>query len=217
MDLIKRPKQVQRAEKAYLSNEKYQDFSEQQFKNIYEYLDTIISKSNDSSPIGTGMDYYGLEAPEGYMFADGSAISRTEYSELFKVIGTMYGIGDGVTTFNLPDKRERVSVMHKEGSTNGTSGALLSTIGSKGGEFEHQLTKDELPNITGTLPHIAYGEAKVGGVFSYYSSGHGVQSKNEGASSSTQNSSHYFMSFGSNVSHNNLQPYLVCNYIIKVK
>ena len=63
------------------------------------------------NPIGSGMDYYGTEAPANYMFADGRELSRTEYAELFAVIGTTYGAGDGSTTFNLPDKRERVTMM----------------------------------------------------------------------------------------------------------
>lgn len=44
MDLIKRPKKVQRAEKGYLTNEKYQDFAEEQFKTIYDKIDEIIKK-----------------------------------------------------------------------------------------------------------------------------------------------------------------------------
>lgn len=44
MDLIKRPKKVQRAEKGYLTNEKYQDYSEEQFKIIYDKIDEIIKE-----------------------------------------------------------------------------------------------------------------------------------------------------------------------------
>lgn len=44
MDLIKRPKKVQRAEKGYMTNEKYQDYSEEQFKTIYDKIDEIIKK-----------------------------------------------------------------------------------------------------------------------------------------------------------------------------
>lgn len=49
-------------------------------------------------------------APTGYLYEDGSAISRTTYSDLFTAIGTVYGVGDGSTTFNLPDSRETVNV-----------------------------------------------------------------------------------------------------------
>lgn len=46
MDLIKRPKKVAKQEKAYLTNEKYQDFAEKQFKEIYDKLDEIVKKIN---------------------------------------------------------------------------------------------------------------------------------------------------------------------------
>ena len=49
--------------------------------------------------------YAGPEPPEGYLYCDGSAIGRETYSELFEVIGTLYGAGDGAETFNLPDAR----------------------------------------------------------------------------------------------------------------
>lgn len=61
-------------------------------------------------PVGVGMDYWGNTAPTGWLFADGSAISRTTYADLFAVMGVSFGAGDGSTTFNLPDKRGRVSV-----------------------------------------------------------------------------------------------------------
>ena len=49
--------------------------------------------------------YAGLEPPEGYLYCDGSAIGRETYSELFEAVGTLYGAGDGVSTFELPDAR----------------------------------------------------------------------------------------------------------------
>jgi len=45
-------------------------------------------------------------APAGYLFCDGSAVSRTTYSRLFAAIGTTFGTGDGSTTFNIPDLRD---------------------------------------------------------------------------------------------------------------
>lgn len=49
--------------------------------------------------------YAGSEPPEGYLYCDGSAIGRETYKELFEAVGTLYGAGDGATTFNLPDAR----------------------------------------------------------------------------------------------------------------
>lgn len=47
MEKVKRPKQVQKTQKNYLSNEKYQDFAENQFKKIYDKLDEIVEKLNN--------------------------------------------------------------------------------------------------------------------------------------------------------------------------
>lgn len=60
------------------------------------------------SPIGTILPYGGATAPSGWFLCQGQAVSRTTYSELFAVIGTAFGAGDGSTTFNIPDMRESV-------------------------------------------------------------------------------------------------------------
>lgn len=58
-----------------------------------------------SAPVGALTPFAGSTPPAGYLACDGSAVSRTTYSALFAVIGTTYGVGDGSTTFNLPDAR----------------------------------------------------------------------------------------------------------------
>ena len=62
--------------------------------------DSLGSISN--VPIGGILQYGGLTAPTGYLICNGAVVSRTTYSALFQAIGTTYGIGDGVTTFQLP-------------------------------------------------------------------------------------------------------------------
>lgn len=54
--------------------------------------------------------FAGTVIPPNYLLCDGAAVSRTVYAELFDVIGTIYGIGDGTTTFNVPDLRGRVPI-----------------------------------------------------------------------------------------------------------
>ena len=63
----------------------------------------ILTAIYADSPIGAIVPYGGDTAPTGYLLCDGSAVSRTTYADLFAVIGTKYGSGDGSTTFNLPD------------------------------------------------------------------------------------------------------------------
>ena len=108
--------------------------------------------SGASIPIGGMIAYGGTAAPSGYHLCDGSAVSRTTFAGLFAVIGTAYGTGDGSTTFNLPDKRGRVSIGKDDmgGSaanrvTNGGSGITGTTLGASGG---NQLTQTHTHAVT---------------------------------------------------------------------
>ena len=104
--------------------------------------DANVSFDNE---IGSGGPFFGNFIPPGYMLCDGSAISRTTYSNLFGVIGTTYGIGDGSTTFNLPDMRGRFARGLDSGAgRDATPGRLL---GSTQGDS------------TRTLPFISYNLA----------------------------------------------------------
>ena len=97
--------------------------------------------------VGTIIAWGATDAPSGYLKCDGSAISRTTYANLFSVIGTRYGSGDGSTTFNLPNLIGRSPWMLST-TNNGSNG-----VGS-------------LPNITGKFAGGDVGE--IGGAF-YYS------------------------------------------------
>ena len=74
-------------------------------KSQLDALQTIITPC--LVPTGTILPFAGTTAPSGYLLCDGSAISRTTYADLFAVIGTIYGTGDGSTTFNVPDGADR--------------------------------------------------------------------------------------------------------------
>lgn len=85
------------------------------------------------APIGVINAFGGAEAPKGWLLCQGQAISRTDYADLFEVIGTAFGSGDGSTTFNVPDMRE--SVPKGAGLTGNTVGAHLDADGLAVGEF----------------------------------------------------------------------------------
>src|SRR6056300_82416 len=76
-------------------------------------------------PSGTIVAYGAASAPTGWLLCDDSAVSRTTYARLFAVIGTGYGTGDGSTTFNVPDLRDKVPL--GKGTNNSTLG---TTTGS---------------------------------------------------------------------------------------
>lgn len=59
-------------------------------------------------PAGTILQFAGASAPNGWLLCDGLAVNRTTFAGLFAAIGTAYGVGDGSTTFNLPDFRGRI-------------------------------------------------------------------------------------------------------------
>lgn len=63
------------------------------------------SAVNNHTPIGSTISLPSNSVPSGYLYCDGSAVSRVTYANLFAIIGTAHGIGDGSTTFQLPDYR----------------------------------------------------------------------------------------------------------------
>jgi microcystin-dependent protein len=89
-----------------------------------------------TAPVGAVMDYAGATPPLGWLFAFGQAVSRTTYTSLFQAIGTVYGAGDGSTTFNIPDCRGRARIgLDNMGGTsaNRSSAVIGSTLGAFGG------------------------------------------------------------------------------------
>ncbi|WOH66178.1 phage tail protein [Bradyrhizobium sp. BWA-3-5] len=119
-----------------------------------------------SVPIGATIDFIGSTAPNSsFVLAYGQAISRTTYATLFAMISTTYGIGDGSTTFNVPDLRGRV-VAGKDDMGGSASGRLTSatissgsptTLGGTGGLETMQLGTANLPPYTpsGTITNGA--------------------------------------------------------------
>lgn len=84
----------------------------------------------ENAHIGSGALFFGPNVPSGWMPCDGRALSRADYAKLFAEIGTYWGSGDGSTTFNIPDLRDRVP-----------QGADASSLGD--------YIEAGLPNITG--------------------------------------------------------------------
>ena len=74
--------------------------------NMNEIKNTI----NTNTPVGSISLFAGTTAPNGWLICDGSAVSRTTYANLFSVIGTTYGSGNGSTTFNIPNLKGKVPV-----------------------------------------------------------------------------------------------------------
>lgn len=81
-------------------------------------------------PPGSIMCFAGANAPQGWLLCNGQAVSRTDYQQLFTSIGTTYGIGNGSTTFNLPNLQDRFPMGKGTNSLGQTSGSNSITLSS---------------------------------------------------------------------------------------
>jgi microcystin-dependent protein len=82
-------------------------------------------------PTGTVLAFAGPNVPNGFIICDGRAISRTTFAALFTAIGTLYGAGDGGTSFNVPDYRGRAMV--GVDNMGGTPANRLTSVSRPGG------------------------------------------------------------------------------------
>jgi len=92
------------------------------------YVRDNIIYLNKNTPIGEIKMFGGATAPEGFLFCRGQEINRTTYADLYAIVGTYFGVGNGSTTFNLPDTQGRT--VFGVSTTDGTFG-LGDTGGSK--------------------------------------------------------------------------------------
>jgi microcystin-dependent protein len=174
--------------------------------------------------------FAGPSPPAGWLVCDGSAVSRTTYAALFTAIGTYWGAGDSINTFNLPDFRGRTPIGYVNSAA---PGITARTFGSRGGNETHTLSLSEMPshghgvndpqhlhilnshhhtylNPTGTSIGVYSGANQI-----FYPSGQANTSDtqdsmfNAATGISIQNN-------GGNAPHDVMQPFAVCYFIIKV-
>jgi len=185
---------------------------------------TVALSADVSSavPAGSVIATARTSAPTGYLLCDGSAVSRSTYSDLFSAISTTYGTGDGSSTFNVPDLRGRVVAGQDDmgGSsanrlTDQTGGLNGDTLGDTGGSETHTLTTAQLAAHTHGAGSYQTSFTKLAN-----QSGDNFTARpatTEGSSTSTQT---YTVtgtsgSTGSGSAHNNVQPTIILNYMIK--
>lgn len=172
----------------------------------------IQDKTGFVSPVGSVIAYAGTTAPDGWLLCDGSAHSLADYPDLHNVIGTTYGSSSG--NFLVPDLRIRVPVGLD------INDAGFNHLGQSGGEVNHTLTIGEMPSHQHDLARrnsetIGMGHASVSaggsnGMVSSYSYG-GDNNTYHPADSDA----YHAQPTGGGLSHNNMPPFVVMNYIIK--
>lgn len=163
-------------------------------------------------PAGSIIQWSSNTIPANWLLCDGSAVSRTVYPSLFAAIGTQYGVGDGSTTFNLPDLRGRVAV--------GKNGGSFGTLGATGGAETHTHTEGTLaaniePFTAAGYPYIDWKSKSVVG---NYVEDVRVNIQASGSNTTTgrsEGNGNGVAVSGTTASASSMPPYLVTNYIIK--
>jgi microcystin-dependent protein len=177
---------------------------------VYIYNGSTWSQNN-VAPVGMLSPFAGSSAPDGWLLCHGQAVSQTTYAALFALIGSTYdATSPGAGNFRVPDLRGRViaGVDNMGGSdagrlswqnTLGTVGP--SSISTDGGAQTHTLTTSEMPAHTHTevTPLLNVSVSAGSG---FLATNGTLQSPNTGST-------------GGGGAHNNMQPTMLLNYIIK--
>ena len=170
---------------------------------IFQDNSQIITAPQMASGIPTGsiITFVGTIAPSGWLLCDGTEFNRSIYPDLFAVIGTAYGAGDGSTTFGLPDLRGRMALgLDNMGGTSAdrVTNIQADAMGGADGEENHLLTVEELAAHTHTVEI---------GSLTLADGWEDATTTNSGPITSS--------STGGDQAHNNMPPFMALNYLIK--
>jgi microcystin-dependent protein len=199
---------------------------------------TISSGGGLVMPTGAMLEYGGSSAPTGWLLCNGAAVSRSTYAALFAVLGTAYGAGDGSTTFNVPNKVDRVGVGAGSSYARGAAGGAVSVTTSSAGSHNHTGAVTGTAISTAQMPSHTHGVNDPGHNHSYSTpaviagfveGGSGAWTQYTTGTTSTSGTGISINYEGSNQAHDHgiytdgththsvstIQPYLASNYIIK--
>jgi microcystin-dependent protein len=196
-------------------------------------VDSIALKAPliQASPIGMITPYAGATAPTNWQLCYGQAISRTTYASLFAIIGTAYGVGDGTTTFNLPDLRGRtvagldnmggadagrIDIANSSGTVVGSQYVTLTAAQSGVPAHGHTAGSGEAGSHSHgyVQPYNTSGQTSPGGGY-YMFYDRGAQTDAGGVHSHTITVNNNTAANAASA-HSVMQPTMVVNYIILV-
>jgi microcystin-dependent protein len=180
--------------------------------------DNITNKPN-LAPVGEMILWPTNVPPQDFLVCNGQAVLRGQYAELFNVIGVTFGSGDGSTTFNLPDLRGRTAV--GVGTSPDTDANPTAwTLAQKRGEETHELTATE----NAEHQHLLFADVVRGAGAPIVNTTNGAARAAVGdgnndysmkRSEDTDATLGLSGTSGTGAGHNNIQPSLALNYIIR--
>ncbi len=188
-------------------------------------------------PTGAMLDYGGATAPANWLLCDGTAVSRTTYGALFAVIGILFGVGDGSTTFNLPNFKGRgaigLDVTVPAFDTRGKTGGEINHTPTVAEMAAHGHTQDAHDHTQDAHNHTQNAHqhqsnstdaVQLGGAYTFTrASGANPQggavlaatATNQAATATNQAATATNQNTGGGTAFNVLDPYVICNKIIK--
>jgi microcystin-dependent protein len=167
-------------------------------------------------PTATIVPWSDSSVPSGFLECNGAAVSRSTYADLFAIVGTTYGSGDGSTTFNVPDLQDNVAVSKSNNKTLGSSGGAntVSATGNIGGSTANaSLSEAQLSTHRHSIELRDPGGGYPFGIASGFHSG--GQTGNSGYLGQSTGHSHNMSANFTGDATSVLQPYLTVVYIIK--
>lgn len=214
----------------------YNNFYYDASVGVWRALTALIA----TTPAGVISQYAGNTAPSGYLLCEGQTVSRSSYAQLFAAVGTTYNTGgEAGTDFRLPNLKGRVPVGRDSAQTE------FDTLGETGGAKTHTLTIAQMPShthIQNSHNHTqdshnhsqnAHSHSLSGNAVSFAggygqntpingnavnpsgSTANATTATNNPTTATNQPTTATNQNTGGGEAHNNLQPYVTVNYIIK--
>jgi microcystin-dependent protein len=192
------------------------DILDTTIKSVSDDADAALASVTGLVPAGVIVPFAVAGSPTGWLACGGQAVSRTTYASLFTAIGTYYGSGDGSTTFNLPDLRGRVIAgLNTLGGADANrltiagSGIEGDNLGAAGGAETHTLTEAQIPAHNHDVTYSQGASGATGQTINAPLISYKVLPQVQLTGLDTANT-------GGGLAHNNTQPTIVLNYIIKI-
>jgi microcystin-dependent protein len=170
-------------------------------------------------PTATIVPWSSASVPSGFLECNGAAVSRTTYADLFAIVSTTYGAGDGSTTFNVPDLQDNVAVgksNNKALASTGGANTVTSTGNVGGSTANATLSTNQLANHSHVLNSLKNpGGGQVGEVTRPDNNANNNNPVNTANTGNAAGHSHNMSANFSGDATSVVQPYLAVIYIIK--